>query len=803
MDFFYKFFDGKQNKSLLHKIVLTFFLLSEITAIYIIYLANLNYKDTLKSSAFDQINTVKAAQKLQLQNWLLESQYESFAITSASDVRQKIASVVKNKSDNVEFPKAIADLKLKLTNVAEKNPKIDSIFVLDNSEKVLLSVDGLGTAKFLGTDSEEYYKSITKLENTNSSKKNLPKDSSNLSFSLAIKNGKPIIVFVNPIFDEYGSISTNVLVSMKFEQVIGLTLDQSNLNASVNTYLISKFQGRNLIISKDFQGIKADNELINNLGADLVLKKSDLNREDNKTAYKNYMGEFVFGSYDFIEDLNIDLVSEIQQQTVFDPANRVLRDMALTGTGLVLFMTIICYLMVRKRVHSVFVMTDVALAIAEGNLDSRFPVKQQDEIGALAIAFNNMLSRFKYLNNQFIESQYVFSQKVNQSDEILQNLMDSTNEGIAFLDRNNLVSQINLNLAEILSISIADATGARYDNVFPEEICNLIDSTRWKHQEIAVTEFSIPYQDVYKARVSNVFCEGATGSGKMQFLGMIVIIWQSVSPILSGYSSDYSSDDSFHSAISNTYDTTAIRNEISINLRTPMTSLLGFLKLTKGKLDGVIFPKLNSKDDDSQRTVRQISNNFEVMITESTQIAIAIENIMDAQTSSHAEIDDPETKIEKVLIADILNQVNLETLPLFEEKDSRLIFDIVECSRSVVECNREDIIYVFTNLVTRISNFLNPSRIAVCHARLINGRIAITIGEVNALFSHKQILSIVSDVYSLINDGENANQSSREMGLAKVQEVLQKYNGTVSLKQIDSLRNRSKFYTVTLPNKLV
>ena len=801
MNFFNKFFDGKQNKSLLHKIVLTFFLLSEITAIYIVYSANLNYADSLKNSAFDQINIVKSAKKLQLQNWLLESQYESFAITSASDVRQKIAIVVKNKSDNVEFTKAIADLKLKLTNVAEKNSKIDSIFVLDSSEKVLLSVDGLGTTKFLGTDSEEYYRSITKLENTNSSKKNLAKDSSNLSFSLAVKNGKPIIVFVNPIFDEYGSISTNVLVSMKFEQVIDLTLDQSNLNGSINTYLISKFQGKNLIVSKGFQGIKADNELVNNLGADLVLKKSDLNRDD-KTEYKNYMGEFVFGRYDFIEDLNIALVSEIKRQTVSEPANRVFSDMALTATGLVLFMTIICYLMVRQRVQSVFVMTDVALAIAEGNLDSRFPVKQQDEIGALAIAFNNMLSRFKYLNNQFIESQYVFSQQVNQSDEILQNLMDSTNEGIAFLDRNNLVSQINLNLAEILSISIADATGARYDNVFPEEICNLIDSTRWKHQEIAVTEFSIPYQDVYKARVSNIFCEG-TGSGKMQFLGMIVVVWQSVSPILSGYSSDYSSDDSFHSAISNSYDTTAIRNEISVNLRTPMTSLLGFLKLTKGKLDGGIFPKLNAKDDESQRTVRQISNNFEVMITESTQIAIAIENIMDAQTSSHPEIDDPETKTERVLIAEILNQVNLETLPLFEEKDSRLIFDIVECSRSVVECNREDIIYVFTNLVTRISNFLNPSRIAVCHARLINGRIAITIGEVNALFSHKQILSIVSDVYILINDVENPTQPSREMGLAKVQEVLQKYNGTVSLEQIDSLRNRSKFYIVTLPNKLV
>ena len=613
---------------------------------------------------------------------------------------------------------------------------------------------------------------------------------------LAIKNGKPIIVFVNPIFDEFGIASTNILVSMKFEQVIEFP---SAENGVVNTYLISKFQNKNLIISKEFQGIKADNELVNNLGADLVLKSPNQTSDQNKTEYKNYMGEFVFGSYDLIENLNVALVSEIKRETVSKPVNQFFYNMVLTSTGLVLFMTAICYLIVRQRMLSVFAMTDVALAIAEGNIDSRFPAKQQDEIGALAIAFNNMLTRFKYLNKQFIESQYVFSQKVNQSDEILQNFMDSTNEGVAFLDRNNLVSQINLNLAEILSISIPDATGANYDNVFPEEICHLIDSIRWKHQEIAVTEFSIPYQDVYKARVSNIFCEGA--SGKMQFLGMIVVVWQATSPILSGHSLNESSYNSYDIETNNNYGTTAIRNEISASLRTPMTSLLGFLKLTKGKLDGVIFPKLNIGDDESQRTVRQINNNFEVMITESTQIAMVIENIIDGQTSNPEQIDDSETKVEKVLITDILNQVNLETLPLFKEKDSRLIFDIVESSRAAIECDREEIAYVFTNLLTRISNFLNPSRIAVCHARLINDRIAITIGEVNALLSHKQILTIVSDVYNLIGAVENTPQPSREMGLAKVQEVLQKYNGTVSLEQVDSLRNRSKFYIVTLPNK--
>ena len=105
MNFFNKFFEGKQNKSLLHKIVFTFFVLSEITAIYVVYAANLNYANSLKNSASEQINIVKSAKKLQLQNWLLESQYESFTITSSSDVKKKLQVWLKLNQIMLSLPK--------------------------------------------------------------------------------------------------------------------------------------------------------------------------------------------------------------------------------------------------------------------------------------------------------------------------------------------------------------------------------------------------------------------------------------------------------------------------------------------------------------------------------------------------------------------------------------------------------------------------------------------------------------------------------------------------------------------------
>jgi signal transduction histidine kinase len=717
-------------------------------------------------------------------------------MTSSSEVRQKIASVAKTKSDNVDYAKTSTDLKNKLGSIIEKNPKIDSIFVVDNSDKILVSVDGLNTIKSLNQDSEQVYKSIVRLENANSSKKQNSKDSSNISFVLAIKNGKPIIVFTNRILDENGNVLANVLININFDQIISVIFDQSSSNVSSETYLVGKLQNKNLIISKDFQGIKEDNEILSNLGVSFLIEEDELKGDKNRAEYKNYMGALVFGSYSWIENLNIALISEIKQKTVSDPTNRALENIALIATGLVIFMTAICYVLVRQRIRAVLAVTDIALSITAGNLEDRFPVNQKDEIGALAIALNNMLDRFKYLNEQIIESQYVFSQQINHSDEILHNFMNSINEGVAFLDRNNLVSQINFSLAEILSVSISDATGARYDSILPEKICEIIDSIRWKRNEVAATEFLIPYQGNYKAKVSNVFSEVPNDSTKIQFLGIVVVIWESSNHALPLYSSEAE----YNAAISNSvYKDIAIRNQVANNLRIPMTSMLGFLKLTKGKLDGVIFPKLTSVDQESRSAIRQISNNFEIMISESTQIAVAIENILEDQTSGSEMLNDLKQKLEIVFVSDILNQVHLETVTLFKEKNSTLIFDIVDLGSASIECNREEILYVFTNLLTRTANLLNQSRFAVCHARIVNNQIAVTIGKLNALLSHKQILSILNDVYKLVKNIGHDQKPSRDAGVMTIQDILHKYNGTISLERVESLRNRYEFYVVTLP----
>jgi hypothetical protein len=277
----------------------------------------------------------------------------------------------------------------------------------------------------------------------------------------------------------------------------------------------------------------------------------------------------------------------------------------------------------------------------------------------------------------------------------------------------------------------------------------------------------------------------------MYLLGTIIIVYELKelsSPSYSAREKQFNLSDSHKSKISN-------------KLRNPMTSLLGFLKLTHKKLEDIVFPKLNSIDEKCERAIKQINNNFEIMITEGTQIAIAVEDILLEENSEASDLsNDSSLSLNRCFMSEILNQIALETAPLFRDKNSRLLLDIVHIISAQLDCDREEIKYVFLNLLARISN-LDEFNVAICHARLIGDRIVITVGELSSLLSHDETMSIINKLYNLIGKSEKREPPSKEMGLTTIQEILQKYNGSISLEQVDSLRNRYKFYVVTLPNQ--
>lgn len=751
----------------------TFFILSEITIILIVYLLNLNYLDSQKISFSDRVNSVKLEQELWLKEWISENQNKAFLISNTSDIREKALLIYKNRYNELESIKIRKNINKSFEDITKRYSNIDSLLILDSAGKILAFADSQQQNKAY----EDFQDNIK----SNNLKSNDLRDKiTNPNFYLLIKNNKPIVVFVNPIFDDMGN-RFNILVNVKTEQVNKFII--TGISANVETYLVGNLNNKSFIVFGQPQNLSNKEDIPLSYGIQKALAK-----ERVTSLYKDYNGEDVIGSYAWISSLNIAIVTEIKQELLFYKVNSYLRKIILIATGIILLVTIIFYVLVKYRIRMLLVMKDVAISIAKEDLDVRFPTTYKDEIGSLGVALNHVLSRFKNLSLQANQLFDFIPSEFSQSDELLHSYLENTNEGFAFVDHNELVLKMNANFAEIISISVADSIGISYTKIFPVEVVNAIKHIPLYSQEIHQIKFVDIFQKEYLVTISNVFHKIAINNDQKHYLGKTILLYTS---------NEISIDTQIISSRNTDGDTNIVTSmgEIHQKLNKPITSLLGFLKLTQKKLEENIFPRISSSDPRTKRNIQQIHHNLESMIVEGTQIAKSVAEIV--QNKNHSSEVEPahlSSQVSKSSITKIIEQVGLESEKAFVSQNSNLI---VDNSAGNVEVNGdyEGIKYVVHNLINRIA--LNNLRTGVIQVRIIDGRVTIIIGKVSSLLPKSQILSILKN----LNVSPSVSQSKlifKGTGLSKIQKLLHKYGGTISVDLIDANRERYKFYIVTL-----
>ncbi len=211
--------------------------------------------------------------------------------------------------------------------------------------------------------------------------------------------GEPIIVVASPILDKSGKVIG----------LIGATIDLSMITDIVNTEKLGE-TGYAFMVNREGTVIAHPND-------ELILEDNFLvNKPESLMAIGQKMvkGEKGVGSYEFEGDKKILAYSPVSStgwsvgmttfyNEVTGEVGKLGRTIVVIGISIIVVLAVIVYAIVSRSIKPVLMMADITKKVAAGDLSVKVDLESRDEIGVLALNFNNMIEGMRNLISEMAE----------------------------------------------------------------------------------------------------------------------------------------------------------------------------------------------------------------------------------------------------------------------------------------------------------------------------------------------------------------------------------------------------------------
>ncbi|MBK8141011.1 MAG: GAF domain-containing protein [Chitinophagaceae bacterium] len=151
----------------------------------------------------------------------------------------------------------------------------------------------------------------------------------------------------------------------------------------------------------------------------------------------------------------------------------------------------------------------------------------------------------------------------------------------------------------------------------------------------------------------------------------------------------------------------AFLSTVSHELRTPLTSVLGFAKIIRKRLDEKIFPIVDRSDKKTDKTISQISENLQVVISEGERLTHLINDVLDL---AKIEAGKMEWSQENVSMPEVAERAIAATTSLFDQKALKLVKQI-DSDIPEITGDKDKLIQVIINLISNSVKFTDNGSI--------------------------------------------------------------------------------------------
>ncbi|WP_072621523.1 response regulator [Spirulina major] len=212
---------------------------------------------------------------------------------------------------------------------------------------------------------------------------------------------------------------------------------------------------------------------------------------------------------------------------------------------------------------------------------------------------------------------------------------------------------------------------------------------------------------------------------------------------------------------------------VSHELRTPLTSVLGFASIIQEKLEEGVFPQLSTEERKTQRTVRRVRDNLNIIVSEAERLTALINDVLDIAKMEAGKL---EWKMEPLPMGEVVDRAIAAVSSLMEQSGLHLVTDI-DPELPEISGDRDRLIQVVINLLSNAIKFTENGTIT-CRAKPHDHNIHLAVQDTGMGIAPED-LGKVFDKFKQVGETLTDKPKGTGLGLPICKQIVEYHGGTI------------------------
>ncbi len=235
----------------------------------------------------------------------------------------------------------------------------------------------------------------------------------------------------------------------------------------------------------------------------------------------------------------------------------------------------------------------------------------------------------------------------------------------------------------------------------------------------------------------------------------------------------------------------AFLSTVSHELRTPLTSVLGFAKIIRKRLEEKIFPIVDKSDVKTGKTINQITENLQVVISEGERLTHLINDVLDL---AKIEAGKMEWNQENVSMPEVAERAIAATTSLFDQKALKLVKEI-DTNLPEITGDKDKLIQVIINLISNSVKFTDKGTVT-CRAYQEKDELIVSISDTGIGIAPEDYGAVFEQFKQVGGDTLTDKPKGTGLGLPICKEIVEHHGGRI---WVESEVGKGSTFSFALP----